>query len=411
MKSCPLIIDNPELILEWDYLKNEKNGILPDQLTCGSNKRAWWICKNKHSWNAVIVSRYRGGHGCPYCSGRLPIEGKTDLATVSPLLAQEWNYKRNGCLRPEMFTIHSGKTVWWKCSKGHEWEARISHRQNGSGCPYCSGRNVIKGVSDLATLYPSIAAEWDYSQNGELSPELVKPMSSKRVFWRCPNGHIYISDIAHRVSGGGCPYCSNHKLLKGFNDLATVRPELTAEWDYDNNSFLPSEVVFGSGRRFNWICKKGHRYSATIDSRNRGRGCPFCANKKVLKGYNDLATVFPDIAIEWNYEKNAHITPQSIVYGSGTRVWWKCNKGHEWMVPVVNRTRDGNGCPICNKARSTSFPEKALLYYIKKSFPNAVSNYRNITIHNREIDVYLSEYRIGVEYDGDIWHRDSVRDN
>ena len=76
---------------------------------------------------------------CPYCSGRLPISGKTDLATLEPDIAVEWNYKRNALLPTEV-SRKSGKKVWWICPSGHEYKALIYNRSSGKGCPICSRR-------------------------------------------------------------------------------------------------------------------------------------------------------------------------------------------------------------------------------------------------------------------------------
>lgn len=300
--------------------------------------------------------------------------------------------------------------AFWICPVGHHYPARISHRNAGHGCPYCSGRKAIPGENDLETLYPKIAEEWDYPLNNPLTPKDVKPMSSISAYWKCYKGHVYTAAIQSRVSGRGCPYCSNKRVLKGFNDLETLAPDLAKQWDYDTNTLLPSEVTIGSGKRIIWKCAEGHSYPATVAQRRRGHGCPYCTNKKVLVGYNDLKSKFPEIAAEWDYEKNGDQTPEQFVYGSGAKVWWKCKRGHEWKVPIVSRTRDGNGCRICSSSKSTSFPEKALYYYIKRSFPEAQCNFKSKTIQSKELDVYLPSFNIGVEYDGDLWHSDATRD-
>lgn len=67
---------------------------------------------------------------------------------------------------------------------------------------------------------------------------------------------------------------------------------------------------------------------------------------KLVKGTNDLATVNPTLAEEWNYEKNGTLTPDQVTAGSEKKVWWKCEFGHEWEAIVLSRNR-GNGCPIC----------------------------------------------------------------
>ena len=58
----------------------------------------------------------------------------------NPKLIAEWNYEKNIDMNPSKISLRNHKKVWWKCQKGHEWEAKIQNRNNGRGCPYCSGR-------------------------------------------------------------------------------------------------------------------------------------------------------------------------------------------------------------------------------------------------------------------------------
>jgi hypothetical protein len=102
-----------------------------------SHKKVWWKCSKGHEWQAIIKDR-NSGKGCPYCSGKKVLKGYNDLQSVNPILAKEWNYDKNDGLTPADVTPNSGKKVWWKCSKGHEWQATIYHRNNGRGCPVCA---------------------------------------------------------------------------------------------------------------------------------------------------------------------------------------------------------------------------------------------------------------------------------
>lgn len=80
-------------------------------------------------------------------------------------LMAEWNFEKNTDLILERLTIGSGKKVWWKCTKGHEWQAVIRDRSRSNGCPYCYGRHILKGENDLQTINPSLALEWNYEKN------------------------------------------------------------------------------------------------------------------------------------------------------------------------------------------------------------------------------------------------------
>ena len=130
--------------------------------------------------------------------------------------------------------------------------------------------------------------------------------------------------------------------------------KLMAEWNWDKNNelkFDPNALTLGSHKKVWWKCRKEHEWQAAIKDRNNGRGCPYCVGKIVLKGYNDLQSVNPTLAKEWNYEKNNGLTPMDVTPGSNKKVWWKCSKGHEWQALIYNRQR-GNSCPICRKTKN-----------------------------------------------------------
>lgn len=202
----------PELIREWD---DEKNGdITPDMLSPQSNKKIWWKCSRGHEYQSTVSNRVYGS-GCPYCAGKKILIGYNDLATLFPKPAEEWDYEKNGNLTPNRVTSGSNKKVWWKCSKGHVWQAAISIRaKQGHNCPYCSHQRVIYGETDLATVNPKLAEEWDYEKNGELAPNQVMPGSDRKVWWKCSKGHIWQAAISSRNNGSGCPYCSGRKHLE-----------------------------------------------------------------------------------------------------------------------------------------------------------------------------------------------------
>lgn len=278
-------------------------------------------------------------------------EKENSLLFSNPQVASEWNYEKNGDLRPEHFTANSNKKVWWKCQNGHEWQATIINRNSGRKCPYCSGKMVLKGYNDLQTVNPTLAKEWNYEKNNGLKPEDVMPNSSNKVWWRCQNGHEWQATISHRNNGRGCPYCVGQKVLKGYNNLHTINPTLAKEWNYEkNNELTPADVTSNSNKKVWWKCNKGHEWQAIIASRNKGAGCPYCAGKKVLKGYNDLETLNSTLAKEWNYEKNNGLKPEDVLPNSGQKVWWKCSQGHEWQAVIQNRT-NGRGCPYCYKEK------------------------------------------------------------
>ena len=125
-------------------------------------------------------------------------------------LAREWHPTRNGALTAAELNPNSRRRVWWRCERGHEWQAEVSARcLSGSGCPVCEGKTVLRGVNDLATLAPEVAARWS-ERNGALHPDMVTPQSGKRVWWRCAQGHEYRAAVRDRAGErqSGCPVCA-----------------------------------------------------------------------------------------------------------------------------------------------------------------------------------------------------------
>lgn len=340
------------LLAQWDIERNLP--LTPDDVTFGSHKRVWWTCPNGHSWQAMVYTRSEGA-GCPYCTGRKALPEQNCLAKQFPMLAVEWDSEKNAPLTPKDITPGSHKLIWWRCQNGHSYRSAVKTRVQGSGCPYCAGKNVLPEETSLATEYPSIAKEWDAAKNVPLLPTQVISGTRRKVWWRCPKGHSWRAAVYSRTTlGTGCPVCTGRQALAGENDLATLYPDIAAQWDEEKNGVLhPNNVTAGSNRRVWWKCEKGHSYRAMIAQRvQRGDGCPYCANRKVLPGFNDLATAAPLVAKQWHESLNGALTPEMVTAGSPKKAWWQCSYGHAWKANIYSRAGVQQcGCPVC--ARKT----------------------------------------------------------
>ena len=126
------------------------------------------------------------------------------------------------------------------------------------------------------------------------------------------------------------------------------RTNLLKEWDKSRNFPLtPDTVSYGSKKKVWWTCENGHSWQTTVHVRSEGSGCPYCTGRKVLPGFNDLETLYPDVAAQWHREKNGLLSPRDVSTGSKIRIWWRCPEGHSWQSPVASRTAWGHGCPVC----------------------------------------------------------------
>lgn len=295
------------------------------------------------------------------------------LADQFPEVAATWDYEKNAPLTPEEIAPHSNKKYGWRCSKGHTWTAQVNSRTrpNGGGCPVCSGKIIVPGVNDLATLRPDLANEWDYEKNKPLTPEQIGLGSNKIVAWICERQHRWLTQVGNRTGVGGtteagskCPYCSGKRALSGENDLATLYPRLAEEWDFAaNRDIMPSDIRPGSNKKVFWVCRVcGHKWAAKVQDRAlKGYGCPQCSGKCITPGINDCITACPMIVNDWDYAQN-EIDPHTLAPKSNKLVNWCCHIcGGQWTARISDYVSGKSKCPNCRtkdkKDFASIFPE------------------------------------------------------
>ena len=115
-----------------------------------------------------------------------------------------------------------------------------------------------------------------------------------------------------------------------------------------------------SNKKMWWNCVNGHEYQATIAQRVSGSGCPFCSGRRAVKGVNDLKTIFPEIAKEWNYKRNIGLKPNELTAFTSKKVWWVCSVcSYEWKTSIYTHMRCG--CPKCGTIKSHRSRMKSVL--------------------------------------------------
>lgn len=267
-------------------------------------------------------------------------------------------------------------------------------------------------MASLAEKFPSIAAEWDFEKNGDLTPDKVTSGSHVDVYWRCPVcGQSYKARVCNRTSpskqkkSNKCPVCLGHVIIPGYNSLKAKFPEIIKrEWDYELNKVDPDTIAPHTNKAYYWKCNKGHEsYLSKVNNKVNGNGgnCPRCSHQKLSPEFS-LQTLRPDLSNEWDVEANCGITPDQVSAYANKSVWWVCSKcGHKWKADIDNRS-NGRGCPECAKGHHTSFPEQVVFHFIHKAFPDAINGYK---IDGKEIDVFIPSAKIGIEYDGVAYHK------
>lgn len=324
---------------------SEENSLKPNEVSKTSSESFKIKCNDCLQFSERTArSIFNNPMACGVCAGKIIIKGFNDALTHHPELADVWDYEKNE-LGPESYSKTSGKKVYIKCRACKQSNLRqISNTINNiNGCIVCSGKLVVPGVNDLASD-SRLMEEWDPSNT--VDPTKITNRSWIECKWICnKNKHSFLMDPGVRTNlGHNCYYCSNQRILKGFNDLAFKRPELLNEWDYEKNSKIgldPTEVAAGSQKEAYFTCRGGHTKLLPINQK-----------------------------YDWKRKR--------------VRICTDCLRDHQ------------------------SYGESELFTFLSEDLGLKVVASDRSVLGRSEIDCYLPDYKIGFEFNGDYWHSTKV---
>lgn len=313
--TAGLLKDYPELMKKYDFERNKNLDL--NTLTARSCRKIWWKCpKCGNSWFATIASQNdKIKHGCPYCSGRLIIKGKTDLLSQYPdTVKKYWDYDRNK-IKPDEIASKSSQKVWWKCPVGHKWKATVANKVNGSGCPKCNIENVNSFCEQSFYFYIKQTFPDAINSDQHIGMELDIYIPSKNIAieydgqpWH-KNKHKYELDL------------KKNKLCldKGITLIRIREPKLKEM----HNCIIFNRQDTESNQSLNKVIIQTLKYlkvsSIDVDTtRDETKILSQYAQKKYK---NSLAYLYPDIAKEWDYVKNGKLTPDKVNKRSRFKVW------------------------------------------------------------------------------------------
>ena len=259
-----IVFTHPNISKQWHPTKN--GDLKPEHFSYGSKVKIWWLCDKtcnegcKHEWESTFDNRITKNNNCPFCSSRF-VCIHNSIVYRYPELVKQWHPIKNGKLKPEECSFGSGKKIWWLCEKTciegckHEWNTDVRHRTlHNGGCPHCSFNNVKPCIHDsIVYTHPELIKQVHPTKNDNLKPENYRQGSSIKIWWICNknNNHYWITSIAHRTIGSGCPYCINKTEEKLYDTLiihyTKLKQQFKVEW-CKHKTYLPYDFVLENNK-------------------------------------------------------------------------------------------------------------------------------------------------------------------
>ena len=240
----------------------------------------------------------------------------------------------------------------------------------------------------------------------EKNPEIVLLgtyiNSRSKIKFRCLKCGNEWETVPHTlVSGHGCTKCSRKQQRK---KTKKTNEQFLKELKKICPNVFPLEEYINAQTKIKCKCVKcGNEWETKPNWLLSGHSCSKCAHKNGGKKIRLTNKEF----LKKIKEKNIPIIPLENYELSSKAIRCECKIcGHIWKTNP-NSLLSGSGCPKCNRIFQTSFPEQAIYYYFKKFFPDTINGYRE-GFKNTELDIYIPNLQMAIEYDGKNWHKNSL---
>lgn len=172
------------------------------------------------------------------------------------------------------------------------------------------------------------------------------------------------------------------------------------EWLKNNPEFVPLENYCGANSPimiYHTACNS-KRKRRPADMRN-GHGCPDCHYKSLEKNNNhflEITSTLPERE-EYSFLEDYKPNKQKIRVRHNI-----CGKEYD-VIP--NNFLQGRRCPYCALVKNVSNKEKDLREFVNSLGVEVEYNVKNI-IPPYEIDIYIPDKKVGIEFNGTYWHGD-----
>lgn len=360
----------PDIDTYWHPTKN--GDLTPDNVGVRSEKIAWFRCPNDPSHDhqarvknkTLVADRSDGRWGCPFCSGYYLGSPKNNLASKCPDLAKEWHPTKNGNLTPQNIPPSSNQKVWWQCERGHVYELEPNQRVNAKrGCPDCSrygygSSQELRIYCELKSLFPDTCFRQKI-QGKEIDvfvPSIKLGVEYDSAFYHQDKDNEDRAKNSLMESLGLNVIRVREQPLDRISNLDVIAPTRQLSKN-DVNRLLESIAHVGA---LNEKLLAGYLSEKDFVSNEDFAFYSSYSDRPIPE--NSLAEKFPEIAAQWDYEKNAPLTPYDFSHGSKHRAWWLCDNGHSFDASINSQTYHSGGvykgCRYCAWERKLPLGDK-----------------------------------------------------
>lgn len=377
---------HPEIFNSID--KSIDYGFDVNKISTRSSQKVIFICEHGHHHEGTPAHRTRG-HKCPICTRSASVRD-TFPELCDYLLHKEDTNKLLDC------TIKSSMSFLFVCPLTEE-----TLRRTVKLAMKYFHKDHLKELQETLYVIPD-----EYKSTDETYPPYVYRTSKTVKKWTCSLGHNFtrtIGDIVGRDRG--CPYCRRQKLLTGFNDVKTMRPDFVQFWD---EKTPPEGTLYIKDKKYHLHCRICNEKFLTVAPKEPGYGnykettCPYCTTHRHLTDRTALKNVLPT-AYEWFSNKNT-VSKDSVNAYSRKKFIFTCDKGHEFFSRVdMLAHRGGISCPKC----PSSLGEKELIEFLESIMGSSRLDVHNRTVlDGKELDIYIPDKKFAIEYNGLYWHNE-----
>ena len=321
------------------------------------------------------------GHGCPYCANNTQLTTEEFVRRAKAVWGDRYTYEKS------VYTTSKAKVVV-TCPIHGDFSTTAYDFLQGHGCYACGIESLkqkrrISQDQFIAQCKAIHGNRYDYSQT-------VYRGKRQKITIICREHGPFEQWPGNHLNGEGCKWCKRDMQ----KDLFSMgRDEfITKAQSVHGNRYDYSKVVYVNNHtKVCIVCLiHGEFWQFPNNHINQKQGCPECCSnqKTTTEAFIEKSrSVHGD---RYDYSKVVYknnVTPVCII----------CPEhGEFWQKPMNHLA--GCGCPECGLGRSK---QETKLYNVLSEQYDCERHYKNDVLGRQHIDIYLKDFNIAVEYQGE----------